>query len=114
MRRKELQCPFCEKLLARPVDIRLEILEITGGICQCSAVYVFDRTGHSLGAAFMDTLVFACKEDYDKAISLMPEEYETETLDYDPHSNTARVSTDVMQKSPKLFFVRITKTENIH
>ncbi len=114
MRRKELQCPFCEKLLARPVDISLEILEITGGICQCSAVYVFDRTGHNLGAAFMDALVFACKEDYDRALSLMPEEYETETLDYDPHSNTACISRDVTRKSPKLLFVKIKKTANNH
>jgi hypothetical protein len=83
-------------------------LEISGGICTCGAVFVLDRTGHNLGAAFMDALVFACKEDYDKALSLMPEEYDTETLNYNPHSNTATVSEPrSTRKIPKLLFVRL-------
>jgi hypothetical protein len=57
-----------------------------------------------MGQAFMDALVFACKEDYDKALSLPPEEYETETLDYDPGSNTSCISQDKTKRSPKLFF----------
>ncbi len=114
MRKGQLQCPFCENFLTEPIDIRLETLELTGGMCTCTAVYVFDRSGYNLGSAFMDALVLACKEDYDKAISLSPEEYETETLDYDPHLNTACISRDITRKSPKLFFVRIKKTENTH
>lgn len=108
MRKKALQCPFCDNLLARPIDINSGTMELIGGICKCSAVYVLDRTGHNLGAAFMDALNFACKEDYDKALSLLPEEYDTETLDYDPFSNTASISEDRSTiKSPKLFFLRL-------
>lgn len=107
MRRRALQCPFCDNLLARPIDIRSGTTDITGGICSCSAVYVFDRTGHNLGQTFMDALAFACKEDYDKALSLLPEEYETETLDYDQHSNTASIREDRSRRSGKLFFLRL-------
>jgi len=108
MRKRPLQCPFCDNLLASPVDIKLDVLEITGGICKCSAVYVLDLTGHNLGAIFMDALYFACNEDYDKALSLMPEEYETVTFDYDPYSNTAIPSQDrSTQKTPRLLFLRL-------
>ncbi len=113
MRRRPLQCPFCENPLAPPLDITMGSLELTGGICTCGAVYVLDRTGRNLGATFMDALNFACKEDYDRALSLTPEEYETETLDYDPFSNTASVSeVRAMKKIPRLFFVRLRKKEN--
>ena len=112
MRRRPLQCPFCENPLARPIDITLGSLELTGGMCTCTAVYVLDRTGRNLGATFMDALNFACKEDYDKALSLMPEEYDTETLDYDPFSNSACISeARSTRKTPKLFFVRLKKAE---
>ncbi len=107
MRKKPLQCPFCDNLLAIPLDIDSGTLDITGGICKCSAVYVFDQSGHNLGQAFMDALVFACKEDYDKALSLPPEEYGTEILDYDPSSNTSCISQDETRKSPKLFFLKL-------
>ncbi len=108
MRKKPLQCPFCENLLARPIDITLGALEITGGICKCSTVYALDRTGHNLGQTFMDALNFACNEDYDRALSLSPEEYETETLDYDPNSNMATPSQNrSATKIPKIFFLRL-------
>ncbi len=107
MRKKPLQCPFCDNLLARPLDIDYGTLEITGGICKCNAVYVFDQSGHNLGQAFMDALVFACKEDYDQALSLPPEKYGTEILDYDPGSNTFCISQNKTKRSPKLFFLKL-------
>jgi hypothetical protein len=111
MRRKTLQCPFCSNPLAAPLDITADTLELTGGICTCGAVYALDRTGHNLGAIFMDALVFACKEDYDKALSLNQDEYDTETLDYDPFSNTAsRSEGRSTKKIPKLFFVKLKNT----
>jgi len=112
MRKRPLQCPFCDNLLAGPADITMGSLELTGGMCKCEAVYVYDRTGRNLGAAFMDALCFVCKEDYDRALSLMPEEYDTVTLDYDPHSHTASISEDrSTRKSPKLFFVKLKEPE---
>jgi hypothetical protein len=83
-------------------------LELTGGICKCGAVYALDRTGHNLGEIFMDALVFACKDDYDKALSLNQDEYETEILEYNPYANTAIKSPDrSTKKIPKLFFLKL-------
>lgn len=86
---RPLQCPFCDNLLARPVDIKFESMELTAGTCKCKAVYVFDRSGHNLGEVYMDAMTFLCKGDIDKALSLSPEEYETVDFDYDLHANTA-------------------------
>ena len=107
MRKKPLQCPFCDNKLAKPVNLDSATLDITCGICQCGAVYVLDGSGHNLGQTFMDALAFACKEDYDKALSLPPEEYETETLMYDLHLNTASICENAIVKSPKLLFLRL-------
>lgn len=83
-----LQCPFCTNLLARPVDLRFKSMELTGGICRCGAVYVFDRTGHNLGEIYLEALTFACRGDAERALSLDPEEYETIDFDYDISTNT--------------------------
>ncbi len=100
-----LQCPFCDNYLRAPLDIDFGKIELTGGICACSAVYVLDRTGHNLGAIFMDALTFACKGEIDKALSLNPEDYESVDYNYDPHSNSlCRTG-----KSCKLVFVRLKK-----
>ncbi|GBE05262.1 MAG TPA: hypothetical protein ENG80_02455 [Nitrospirae bacterium] len=112
MRKRPLQCPFCENLLRAPVDIDTGSLEITGGICKCSAVYVMDRTGHNLGQALMDALYFVCKEDYDRALSLMPEDYDTETYDYNPASHSASVCEErARRKCPKIIFMKLKETK---
>ncbi|MBI5098889.1 MAG: hypothetical protein HZB30_06585 [Nitrospirae bacterium] len=107
MRRQPLQCPFCDNYLANPVDIRIKSLEITGGICTCRAVYVLDRRGHNLGEICLDALTFLCKGDIDKALTLMPEDYEEETLDYDTHTNTISRREDKRGRTGKLIFVRL-------
>jgi hypothetical protein len=107
MRRQPLQCPFCENLLRPPVDIRFKSLEITGGICTCGAVYVFDRRGHNLGEIYLDALTFLCRGDIDKALTLMPEDYEEETLDYEIHTNTISGREAKAGRSGKLLFVRL-------
>ncbi|MBI5407826.1 MAG: hypothetical protein HZA14_00505 [Nitrospirae bacterium] len=107
MRRQPLQCPFCESCPASPVDIDLKSVEIIGGICECGAVYALDRTGHNLGEIFMDALTFLCKGDIDMALSLMPDDYETETLDYDIHTNTISSRPEVSRRSSKLVFIRM-------
>jgi hypothetical protein len=104
-----LQCPFCDNYLARPVDIHFKTLDILGGICSCGAVYVLDRSGHNLGEIYLDALTFICKGDIDRALSLMPEEYETETLDYDIHTNMIRRRENRKGKSGKIIFARLKK-----
>ncbi|MBI4843384.1 MAG: hypothetical protein HY809_03545 [Nitrospirae bacterium] len=103
---RPLQCPFCDNYLKRPIDIRLKDLEILGGICPCGSVYVLDRTGHQLGQIYMDALCFACKGDFEKALSLDPEDYEDIDLNYDFNSNTTgRGRTP--EKTGKLLFLRL-------
>jgi len=107
MRRTPLQCPFCDNYLASPIDLRIKSLEITGGLCTCGAVYVLDRTGHNLGEIYLDALTFLSRGDIDKALSLTPEEYEEETLDYDVHSNTISRRDDRSSGKGKIIFLRL-------
>jgi len=48
--------------------------EMPVGACACGAVYACDVTGHNLGTAMIEALVFGCKGDWDLAWSLLPEE----------------------------------------
>ncbi len=86
-RPRPLQCPFCDNYLRAPIDINVKGIEVTGGICTCGAVYVLDRTAHNVGDIFMDGLTFVCRGDIDKALTLGPEDYESEEYDYDQHAN---------------------------
>lgn len=103
-----LRCPFCENFLVRPVDIKFKDMELTGGICRCGAVYAYDRTGHNLGEIYIDALTFLCRGDFNKAMSMAPEEYETVDFDYDFDTNTIG---NVSKKgiSGKLFFAKLKK-----
>ena len=106
-RPKPLQCPYCDTYLRTPIDINFSTVEVTGGICTCGAVYVLDRTGHCLGDIFMDGLTFVCRGDIDRALSLDPEDYESEEFDYDLNANTiGRASSS--GKVCKLVFIRLT------
>jgi hypothetical protein len=62
-------------------------MELLGGICRCSAVYLLDRTGHNLGETFLDALTFVCRGDIESALALNPEDYDSIDLDYDLHSH---------------------------
>ena len=44
------------------------------GSCSCGAVYACDETGHNLGSAMIEALVFGCNMDWDLAWGLEPEE----------------------------------------
>ena len=107
MRRQPLQRPFCNTFLRPPIDLRIKSLEITGGICTCRAVYVYDRRGHNLGEIYLDALTFLCRGDIDRALMLMPDDYEEKTLDYDINTNTISGKEDNLGRTGKLFFVRL-------
>lgn len=63
--------------------------EMPLGKCPCRAVYAFDVTGHNLGTALIEALVFACDGDWDLAWDLLPDEDYTEALvhNYDMESH---------------------------
>jgi len=68
-------CPFCKNRISQPKEMEPRRLgDFSYGTCMCGAVYVCDETGHNIGAAMIEALGFACKDDWDLAWSLMPEE----------------------------------------
>ncbi len=78
------KCPFCDTDLKRPAEVEPRRLgDFSYGQCPCGAVYVCDETGHNLGAALVEALGYACKDDWDLAWALMPEEdYHDEMIEH--------------------------------
>ncbi len=93
------------------MDINFKDMEFTGGICPCRAVYVLDRSGRNMGETFMDALTFLSRGDYDKAVNLGTDDYETVDLDYNYQSNTIG-SKKVGEKNCKIIFARLKGNEN--
>ncbi len=73
---EEPRCPFCFHKIEQPKELQSrKIVEFPLGVCEhCSAVYVYDATGHNMGAAFIEALLFACNDDDHLAFSLSYEE----------------------------------------
>lgn len=72
---KSARCPFCQSLIDRPKDLKTRMpTEMPLGVCDCGAVYACDVTGHNLGSAMIEALVFSCNGDWDLAWDLIPEE----------------------------------------
>jgi hypothetical protein len=69
---EEPRCPFCYYGIEQPKELpKRKVSEFPVGACaHCGAVYAFDATGHNLGAAFIEAILFACNEDADLAFSL--------------------------------------------
>jgi hypothetical protein len=68
-------CPFCGSLVEGPKELSTRRAgEMPVGSCSCGAVYACDETGHNLGSAMIEALVFGCNMDWDLAWGLEPEE----------------------------------------
>ena len=79
-------CPFCGTLIDQPKELATRMPgEMPLGRCSCGAVYACDITGHNLGSALIEALVFACQGDWDLAWGLLPEEdyLEEQVSNYD-------------------------------
>jgi len=89
------------------------MIEFPVGRCECGSVYVCDATGHNLGAAMVECLVFACGDDWDLAWELMPEEdYLTgrvENYDDQTHQVIPTGNLDGRYIRGVLYFVRLHK-----
>ncbi len=105
-------CPFCGQKVGRASDaIERKMQEFQVGRCECGAVYTCDPTGHNIGSAMVETLVFACNDNWDFAWDLMPEDdYLTGRVeDYDEVTHQV-VNTKNMDGRPVrgvLYFVRL-------
>ncbi|MCG8402668.1 MAG: HEAT repeat domain-containing protein [Firmicutes bacterium] len=83
-------CPFCSLAIERPKELDTHRPgEMPVGSCSCGAVYAYDASGHNLGAAFSEALVFSCNMDWDLAWNLLPQEDYQESLvkHYDAATN---------------------------
>lgn len=88
--RVKAACPFCGLPVERPAELKTHRpFEMPVGACSCGAVYAYDATGHNLGTAFSEALVFASNMDWDLAWNLLPGEDYLEDLveNYDIESN---------------------------
>lgn len=105
-------CPFCGQKVGRATDAaERKMQEFQVGRCQCGAVYTCDPTGHNVGSAMVETLVFACNDNWDFAWDLMPEDdYLTGRVeDYDEVTHQV-VNTGNIDGRPVrgvLYFVRL-------
>jgi hypothetical protein len=107
-----LRCPFCDRPIEEPDEIRNRFSSFTGGKCGCGAVYAFDRSGHRLGDAYVDALVYACDDYWDRAWSLIPDEdYEVRELRYDSRRN--KFSRSQRRTQPTYLFVMVKKERKI-
>lgn len=107
----EPRCSFCNQLFEKPHDIKTEVGEFLGGVCECGAIYACDPTGHNLGEAFVDALSYACNEDWEMALNLDPEkDYTQETLNYDIKTHTIKPEkglTHYRASYNKLLFIKL-------
>ena len=83
-------CPFCGQGIEKPKELATRMPnEMPVGACSCGAVYACDVTGHNLGTAMIEALVFGCNGDWDLAWGLLPEDdYQEELVknyDFDDH-----------------------------
>jgi len=105
-------CPFCGQTVGRPRPPKERKLgEFDCGTCQCGAVYTCDPTGHNVGAAMVEALVFAAGDDWDLAWELVPEDdYLTgriENYDEVSHQVLDQKHLDGRHVRGVLYFVRI-------
>lgn len=105
-------CPFCGQKVGRASHApERKMNEFPVGLCQCGAVYTCDATGHNVGSAIVETLVYACNDNADFAWELMPEDdYLTgriENYDEGTHTVVAKKNVDGRAVRGVLYFVRL-------
>ena len=106
------KCPFCDLPVEKPKELATRKPgEMPVGICSCGAVYACDETGHNLGAALIEALLFGCNMDWDLAWGLVADEdYQQKILEnYDlmTHLVISSGTYEGRRISGALYFVRL-------
>jgi hypothetical protein len=108
---KRVTCPFCGSMVEKPKELSTRRGgEMPVGACSCGAVYACDETGHNLGSAMIEALVFGCDMDWDLAWGLEAEEdYLQEVVENYDVKNHLIVSAGVYEgrKTGALYFIRL-------
>ncbi len=98
--------------MGKPSDaIERKMTEFKVGRCQCGAVFTSDPTGQNVGAAMVESLVFACDNNWDFAWDLLPEDdYLTGRVeDYDEQTHQVVETRNLDGRAVRgvLYFVRL-------
>lgn len=103
------KCPFCSAGIKAPEEIQGEAGSLLGGKCGCGAVYVCDPTGHNVGEAYLDALMYASGENILTFDSLGGgEEYREAVFNYDMRAHALREIKDIRRDySCKIVFVKV-------
>jgi hypothetical protein len=105
------KCPFCGLDVDKPTDLSHSSMPM--GRCGCGAVYAFDVTGHNLGSAMLEALVYACGGDWDRAWSLTSDEDYLDEQVYNYDEQTHRVIQSGAYEGRRiagtLYFIRMKK-----
>ncbi|MFH7325751.1 DVU0298 family protein [Desulfurivibrio sp. C05AmB] len=106
------RCPICGAEVERPqAQQQRKLGEFSVGRCDCGAVYASDPTGHNIGSAMIEALVYACNDDWDLAWDLLPgEDYLTgriESYDEVTHQVLDQRHLDGRYVRGVLYFVRL-------
>ncbi|MCI4624477.1 MAG: hypothetical protein L3V56_00785 [Candidatus Magnetoovum sp. WYHC-5] len=106
-------CPFCRECFLPPAEVSTTLGFFSGGVCsKCGAVYVYDASSKNMGEAFMDALVYACKEDWDYAMSLEAGKgYDDVYMSYVErnHSISIKQAKTFYEKMGNMVFVKLRK-----
>jgi hypothetical protein len=105
-------CPFCGFYINKPEELHNGMPhEMPLGACKCGAVYSCDETGHNLGRAMIDALLFACNGDWDLAWDLLPEDdyitTQIERYDYPGHLIVKSGAYEGRNVTGVLYFIRL-------
>ena len=105
------KCPFCGVIIDKPRDLSRSAMPV--GTCTCGAVYAFDVTGHNLGSAMIEALVYACGGDWDCAWSLTSDEDYVDEQLYNYDDQTHRIVHGGVYEGRRiagtLYFIRMRK-----
>ncbi len=103
------KCPFCAAVIRPPEEIKTESGGFIGGKCECGAVYVCDPTGHNVGEAYLDALIYACDENHVTFDSLSGgENYREAVFNYDLRAHRLWEVMDVRRDySCKIIFIKL-------
>jgi hypothetical protein len=106
-------CPFCNALLERPSEIKINSVEkAIGGTCRtCGALSIFDPTGKNLGEVMVQALDLAARElSKDVSDMIAGEDYDDVILNYDlrTHRSSGKAR-GLMNRHGCLYILKVIK-----
>lgn len=112
------RCPFCAQPFGRPLEVDPKVEgDFYKWLCSCGAVGAYDVTGHNLGDALMEAIVFAYGDDWETALAMEADkDYEVRYVDcYHPGDHRVLGGGRTYKTGMAAFvFVRIKSLRHLH